>query len=104
MDNEAMPTTDELGFWWNCYRKIGYVSSAGAVRANSAYEKSPNVPYRCEYGDHWHLGKPRTSESWRSTNRPASLRKMWKRTRVKPTLEELSTAFQAKRPRVLRDN
>jgi len=55
-------TPDE---WFSCHKKVKYGHLATAENAcEEMKQKARNElePYKCQYGDHWHIGRKRTGK------------------------------------------
>lgn len=44
--------------WDTCRRKISYMTHLEAVMAKRRLRRDYLWVYHCQYGNHWHLGRP----------------------------------------------
>lgn len=99
MDDEIeYPDVDHLKFWWICQRKIAHPTREFAIMAHAAFcaeVESPRrdmKPYPCPYANHWHIGKERISGIGGA--KPSMIRKMWRNTQKRVTLEQLIEEYR----------
>lgn len=96
MTEVEYPTDEELKFWWVCYRKTPYLSVTEAQSVADQYvtDGDKTEPFKCSINDHWHVGRRPSSTRRPSRMGPSILKKYWRRTINKPTIQELREAFR----------
>ena len=102
---KEIPTKDELLFWWECFRKHSYETVEEAHEAiieKTHGDLTEIAPYKCHYCSNFHNGHLSADASVKRTkSQPSDIRAQWRKRIVKPTVEEVSYAFEHPKERTL---